>query len=273
MQESQHYPDLNVPHNLSEHEIEEYRTKGHVLIRGVCLSHEIEAYRYAILEAVRRLNTERRRLEDRDTYGRAFLQTLNLWTHDEACRQFVISRRFAEIAAKLMNVSRVRLYHDQALFKEPSSGYTPWHQDQHYWPLATDKTITMWMPLVDLNADMGVMNFASGSHTEGYLGDFEISDKAETQFNQFIHERGYTVAKGEPMRAGDATFHSGWTLHNASANRSKRMREVMTIIYYEDGAFVAPADNKNRQLDLETWLPNCIPGELAASHLNPVLFP
>ena len=36
----------------------------------------------------------------------------------------------------------VRLYHDQALFKEAGGGITPWHQDQHYWPLDTDRTIT-----------------------------------------------------------------------------------------------------------------------------------
>ena len=58
--------------------------------------------------------------------------------------------RFAGVAAALLGVDGVRLYHDQALFKEPGGGPTPWHQDQVYWPLATDRTITMWMPLVDL---------------------------------------------------------------------------------------------------------------------------
>ena len=41
----------------------------------------------------------------------------------------------------------VRLYADQALYKEPFGGYTPWHCDAFYWPLATDKAITAWIPL------------------------------------------------------------------------------------------------------------------------------
>src|SRR5207249_11996994 len=55
------------------------------------------------------------------------------------------------------------LYHDQALFKEAGGGRTPWHQDMYYWPLDTDRTITMWMPLVDVPAEVGSMLFASGS--------------------------------------------------------------------------------------------------------------
>ncbi len=44
-------------------------------------------------------------------------------------------------------VEGVRVYADQALYKEPHGGYTPWHCDAFYWPLATDKAITAWVPL------------------------------------------------------------------------------------------------------------------------------
>ena len=103
-------------------------------------------------------------------------------------KEFVLAGRFAGIAARLMGVERVRLYHDQALFKEAGGGITPWHQDQHYWPLATDKTITMWMTLADINADMGTLRFASGSHAEGYLGDIPISDESEGQLKAFVQQ-------------------------------------------------------------------------------------
>jgi ectoine hydroxylase-related dioxygenase (phytanoyl-CoA dioxygenase family) len=74
------------------------------------------------------------------------------------------------------------------------------------------------------------------------------------------------------MAAGDATFHSGWTLHNAPGNVSATTREVMTIIYYEDGIRVAEPDNKNRVSDLARWLPGLQAGEVAASELNPLLY-
>jgi hypothetical protein len=75
------------------------------------------------------------------------------------------------------------------------------------------------------------------------------------------------------MAAGDATFHSGWTLHSAPGNHSDTMREVMTVIYFPDGTRVLEPDNGNRAADLRAWLPGCKPGDLAASYLTPVIYP
>ena len=36
------------------------------------------------------------------------------------------------------------------------------------------------------------------------------------------------------MAAGDATFHSGVTLHRAPGNPTNRVRDVMTVIYIAD---------------------------------------
>lgn len=74
------------------------------------------------------------------------------------------------------------------------------------------------------------------------------------------------------MQAGDATFHAGWTLHHAPANRSDQMREIMTVIYFADGARVCTPDNPDRAVDLERWLPGLQPGDVAASRLNPLLW-
>lgn len=266
----QNLPPLDNEFPLSTEQIEAYKKHGHVMVRGLLSKDEIAAYRAAILSAVEKFKVEVKPLEERDTYGKAFLQIMNLWVRDEAVRPYVLSKRLGRVAAQLMEVDQSRLYHDQALFKEPGGGPTPWHQDQHYWPLATDNTITMWMPLVDVDTSMGTMRFASGSQREGYLGDMPISDKSEELFEKFVKERGYEIVESGSMSAGDATFHSGWTLHGAPGNSGDRMREVMTIIYYPDGTRVGSADNDNRKADLATWLPGLKPGDLAASDLNPL---
>lgn len=265
-------PDLSGEYPITPDQREEYARNGHILLRGVASPEEVAAYREAIVNAVRRHNPETRPLEERDTYGKAFLQTMNLWEVDEAVRRFTFSPRFAKLAADLMGVEAVRLYHDQALFKEAGGGHTPWHQDQYYWPLGTDNTITLWMPLVDATELMGTMTFASQSHREGYLGAIEISDRSEEHFRQFVAERGFPLVSSGFLRAGDATFHSGWTLHCAPGNRTDRTREAMTIIYFQDGARLLEPDNKNRVQDLARWHPGQKPGELAASPLNPVLY-
>src|SRR5437868_6651386 len=172
-------PDLSHDYEVSTAQIARYQRDGHILLRGVATSGELAVYRPCILEAVRRYNTETRPLDERDTYGKAFLQTMQLGERDDAVRRFVLARRFGRIAANLMGVEGVRLYLDQALFKEPGGGFTPWHQDQLYWPLDTDKTITMWMPLVDIAPEVGSMTFVSGSHALDYHEMTAISDLSE----------------------------------------------------------------------------------------------
>jgi ectoine hydroxylase-related dioxygenase (phytanoyl-CoA dioxygenase family) len=187
-------------------------------------------------------------------------------------KKFVFARRFAEVAARLLGVEKVRLYHDQALFKEPYGGYTPWHQDQYYWPLDTDKTITMWMPMVDISEAMGMLTFATGSHKMGEVKSKAISDDTEAIFEAHIKKHNFPLRRAQSMKAGDATFHSGWTIHGAGPNKSKdKLREVITVIYYADNTRILGPRNRHQKSDLEKWLGNKQVGELADSKLNPIL--
>ncbi len=265
-------PDLSSNYPVPPEEIVRFRRDGHVLLRGVATSEEVAAYRPVILAARDQFGAEMAPMEQRDTYGKAFLKGMNLWEKDAGVRRFVLSRRFAKLAADLLGVQGVRIYHDQALLKEPGGGITPWHQDQHYWPLDTDQTVTMWMPLVDVSAEMGTLRFATESHRLRYLGNIPIGDESESRFEDYIRSRGLRIAPGVGMPAGDATFHYGWTLHGAPANATRRLREAMTIIWFADGARVTEPDNANRKRDLARWLPGLSAGDLAASSLNPLAF-
>jgi len=265
-------PELPANYEVSAGQAASFQKNGHILLPAIITREVVAAYRSVIGAAREQFGAERTPLESRDTYGKAFLKGMNLWEKDKAVRRFVLAERFGRIAADLLGVDGVRVYHDQALLKEPGGGITPWHQDQHYWPLDTDQTITMWMPLVDASAEMGTMRFASGTHREGYLGDMPIGDESEQRFEEHIRTRGYRIAPSVTMSAGDATFHYGWTLHGAPANVTERSREVMTVIWFADGARVTEPDNANRRRDLARWLPGLAPGDLAASELNPITY-
>ena len=267
-------PSLDSDYVLSADQIREYREKGHILLRGVCSPEEVALYQKAIVEAAMRHNSETRPMEERDTYGKAFLQVMNLWTVDELVKPFTMSRRFAGIAGQLMEVDAVRLYHDQALFKEPGGGHTPWHQDQFYWPLDAARTTTMWMPLVDISEVMGSMTFADGSQQEGFIDlSHQISDQSEAFFDDHVRSKGYPLTGGGEMKAGDATFHSGWTLHRAPGNVTDRVREVMTVIYYPDGTRVSDPANDFQSADHRVWLDSRPVGSLADGPLNTVIWP
>jgi len=248
-----------------------FRSNGHVLIPGVLDATEVAAWRKVISEAAMRYNTEHRALAERDTYGKAFLQIMNLWEVDEGVKQFTLARRFGKIAAQLLGVDNVRIYHDQALYKEPGGGLTPWHQDQYYWPLNTPKTVTMWMPLIDITEEMGMLTFASGSQKAGFIGNVAISDESESTFEAFVKEQGYSISRPLTMNAGDATWHYGWTLHSAPGNESALTREVMTIIFMADDAVVIEPQNDHQENDRQRWLGGLTPGSPAASALNPLV--
>src|ERR1044072_5051291 len=105
-------PDLKDPIKIEQAQIEEFREKGHTLIRNILSKEEVDIYRDVIVSAADRYNTEKRNLAERDTYGKAFLQITNLWQRDEGVRKFTLAKRFGKIAANLLGVGNVRIYQD-----------------------------------------------------------------------------------------------------------------------------------------------------------------
>jgi ectoine hydroxylase-related dioxygenase (phytanoyl-CoA dioxygenase family) len=265
-------PHLTESYPLSNQQTNSYRRDGHILLRRVATPDELALFRPGILGVVDDVASKADKQGKINDYGKMFTQVTNVWRMNETVRQFVFARRFAKVAAELMGVDSVRLYHDQALIKEPGGKATPWHQDYYYWPLETEHTITMWMALVDIPREMGSMSFVSGSQNDASYQILPISDTSQAYFERIIVEKGEQTVSYE-LKAGDATFHSGRILHSAHANNSSKRREVMTVIYYADGTRILQPDNDHRRVDMEVFHPGQSPGELAASPLNPLLYP
>jgi ectoine hydroxylase-related dioxygenase (phytanoyl-CoA dioxygenase family) len=259
------------PYDLDDSTAERFRRDGHVVLGGVASRAEIDEYRPSIERGATTLRLETRPLDERDTYGRAFLQSCNLWRVEPTVERFVRARRFGRLAAALLGAERERIYHDQALFKEPGGSRTPWHQDEFYWPLDTERTVTMWMPLHDVTPEMGLMSFADGSHRLGDLRGREISDRSDAEFAALVAEQDLHVSETPALAAGDASFHAGWTLHCAGANATEQVREAFTIIFFADGARLREPRNAFERFDAAVWLPGVEVGEPAAGEINPVV--
>jgi ectoine hydroxylase-related dioxygenase (phytanoyl-CoA dioxygenase family) len=263
--------DLEKPYSITSDESAQFRRDGHILLHGVASAEEIELYRPLITGLVDELARGRSLQVKVDDTNPLFIQATNVWLKSEAIREFVFARRFARIAAELMAVRGVRLYHDQALIKEPGGYATPWHKDHYYWPLATHHTVKMWLALTDIQVDMGAMRFATGTHRSGMFPEIPISYDSQELFDRIIHDHKIPVVSYS-MKAGDASFHSGDLLHAALANTSMQRREVIAIIYCDDGARVMKPNHEHRRIDMEEYLPGLTAGDLAASALNPLLY-
>ncbi len=260
---------LNEPYSLTEAQIAQYQHDGYIKLKQVFDAETLSYYGDVFMELVEKYNKDNTPLEKRSTYGMAFLQISNLWPNDERARDFAFSKRLARIAAELMQVDGVRMYHDQALFKEPSGGFTPWHVDQFYWPLSNSNSVTAWIPLQATPLDMGPLQFAISSQNIMENRDLVISDESEQKISRSLKD--YPMDES-PFELGEVSFHSGWTFHRAGPNRTSQMRKVMTVIYIEDGIRVAQPKSTSQENDLRTWMPGASVGDVIASELNPVLY-
>ena len=246
-----------------------YSEHGYIKLKQVLSPELLEHYRRAIHERVAELSRGALPLERRTTYGKAFLQIMNLWTESSIVKEFVFCKRLARLAAELMGVSGVRIYHDQALYKEPGGGITPWHADQYYWPVDSDKTVTAWVPLQATPSALGPLAFSEGSHKLPVGRDLEISDESEMTLKKALEQFRLEDAAYD---LGDVSFHSGWTFHRAGANSTDRAREVMTVIYMDENIRLTEPRNKNHLVDMERWAPGLKAGDVLASPLNPVVY-
>jgi ectoine hydroxylase-related dioxygenase (phytanoyl-CoA dioxygenase family) len=196
---------------------------------------------------------------------------MNLWTEEETIQPLIFSKRIAQMAAELMQVEGVRLYHDQALYKEAGGGITPWHADQYYWPLATDKTVTAWIPLQVTPLEMGPLEFCAGSHQILEGRDLSIGDESEKIIEKRLKVTDFPHII-EPFDVGEISFHSGWVFHRAGSNTTEHIRKVMTIIYMDKDMRLKAPENVGQKNDWETWCPGAKVGGIINTPLNPILY-
>ena len=271
MATSPKYLDIDKIYPVTETQIAQFQNDGYIKLKSVLPPEAIAYYGNAITEAVTCLNKESRPMKERGTYAKAFLQIANIWTQNEVVKEFVFSKRLARIATELLQTTGVRMYHDQALYKEPDGGYTPWHVDQYYWPLDTKKTVTAWIPLQAIPMEMGPLEFSIGSQAIKNARDLRISDESEKKIEAVL-KRSDLPVDSSPFDLGEVSFHLGYTFHRAGPNVTKNVRKVMTIIYMDEDMRLIEPKRQEHINDRTNWLPGSKVGEVIKTKLNPVLY-
>ena len=182
--------------------------------------------------AARKVN-DTRALEDKTLYEQSFIQCQNLWEDWPDVRALTFHPAVTALATRLIGAERLRLWHDQALYKEPGGRDTDAHQDHPYWPIAEDLTLTAWIPLMDVAEENGCMGYVPGSHRghREFINIFTEPGSGE----KLLSRLAPTAPVFVPARAGDVLFHHGYTAHLAKPNKTDAMRRVHTAIYFADG--------------------------------------
>ena len=239
---------LETPYPLTQAQIAFYEQQRFIKLKQVLNAETVAFFNEVISRQVAVMNHEQSALEERSTYRKAFLQLFNLWRENELIKELVFSKRLGQLASELMAVNGVRLYHDQALFKEAGGGITPWHADQYYWPLSSDKTVTAWIPLQATPLEMGPLEFSAGSHAIVEGRELEIGDESEEIIQKTLRVTDFEHVI-EAFDIGEISFHSGWIFHRAGANITDQMRKVMTVIYMDKDMLLKAPDNANQEND------------------------
>ena len=262
---------LETPYPLTQAQIAFFEQHRFIKLKQVLNAQTIAFFNEVISKQVAVMNQEQTALEERSTYGKAFLQLFNLWRENSLIKELVFSKRLGQLASELMQVNGVRLYHDQALFKEAGGGITPWHADQYYWPLSSDQTVTAWIPLQATPLEMGPLEFSAGSHVIVEGRELEIGDESEDQIQKTLRVTDFEHVI-EAFDIGEISFHSGWIFHRAGANVTDQMRKVMTVIYMDKDMVLKAPDNANQENDWKTWCPGAQIGAVIQTPLNELIY-
>ena len=103
---------------------------------------------------------------DKEPDAKQFIRIFNLLEKEPRLAPLLHSPRLANAAKQLEDMAGgVRFYQAQSFYKEPGDTGSLWHSDSYACPLDTNNQLTTaWVPMVEVEREMGVLASARGSH-------------------------------------------------------------------------------------------------------------
>jgi hypothetical protein len=108
--------------------------------------------------------------------------------------------------------------------KAPGAPEVPPHQDQAFWPPDYDyASVAAWLPMHDVDVEMGAMQFLPGSHRRGVVPHRHYDDPMERLLtvDAPVDDDAFVRC---PLRKGGCTFHDPATVHRTGVNTTDRPR-------------------------------------------------
>lgn len=248
--------------------VDAYARDGYVHVKGVIPADELLELAKAVDHGVSvRKACDSRRIDEKTPYEQSFIQCQYLWEDFPAVRPLTFHQGLGHVLGRLLGAQAVRLWHDQALYKEAGGRETEAHQDHAFWPIAEQDTITAWIPLQRVDAEAGCMGYVPGSH----LADLEFIDifRAQGAGDALVAKQAQPpeFVDCEP---GDVIFHHGRTVHMAKPNRSASTRRAYTAIYFKEGCTRSTSERPHPSVDRDAILPGAPIDGLATPRVWPL---
>ena len=234
---------------VTEGQRKSYAEQGFLVVENFLDDHELQDWRAAVDRAVEGRGRQRfsfasageevasgtRSKDEQEYYDQVFTQRNNLWQTDDDIRHLLMQPGLGKFATDLADIDGVRIWHDQALIKEPYSNPTAFHLDVPYWSFTSADAITIWLALDDATVENGCLYYVPGSHLARKFDNVGIGSRLGSLFEVYP-EWAHVAPVPCPVPAGGALFHNGLTFHGAGANMTPGRRRAMTCAYMPEGA-------------------------------------
>lgn len=226
-------------YKVTQEQIDHYRTNGFVAIEGFLDDQELAQWREVTTDAVRQRLLERNGLTNQDDpdrfYAQVFIQCVRLADTHAGMARLMLDERLGELAGTLAGVDGVRIWHDQALIKQPYGNPTAWHLDNPYWSFSSRDAISIWVALERVTLANGCLWYLPGTHRLATWENAGIGENMRDLFKVYPEWQNIQAVP-VPVAAGSAVLHNGLVAHAAGANMTPRQRPAMTCAYMPDGS-------------------------------------
>jgi ectoine hydroxylase-related dioxygenase (phytanoyl-CoA dioxygenase family) len=248
---------------VTEAEQVAFATDGVVCLRAALDPGVVASMAEAVELALRSDATAELSALARSASGR-FAAGVDHWRDQEEFRDFACTSDLPRLVAGLLASSRLWLYEDSVLVKEPATDVpTRWHQDLGYFHVEGEQLATTWCPLDVVTPDSGAVRYARGSHrwaTTYRPNLFVVDDAIPGTEGAEVPDVDALAAAGEceiltfTTAPGDVVVHHARTLHAAGGNRSATTRRrAISVRYGGDDARTRLRPGAPRKPHQERW--------------------
>ena len=233
-----------IPHWTGEQDlIEQYQSDGVVLMRGI--------FRDWVKSLQQGLQ---KNLDAPDGYafpcestpdgapGRFFDSYCN-WLLIPEYLDYVSHSCGASMAGQLMQAEETQFFHEHAFCKEPGTQRaTPWHQDMPYYCVDGRQTVSLYVALDEIPAEVAV-RFVRGSHQWGKLfhpvtfldgSGFESQGMPMELVPDIDHSPEEYDILAWDLKPGDCIAFNFLTLHGTTAGEVKARRRAISTRWLGD---------------------------------------
>lgn len=260
---------------ISQEQIDFYEKNGFVVIEDFLDQEELSYWRNAVDKAAQ--NRKGKALPDRQDVvegadrsftSKVFDQLINLWQDNEDVKKIMLDERIGKMAAQLAQVNGIRIWHDQALIKQPWGNPSTLHTDTPYWSFHHKAALSIWVALDDATLQNGCLYFLPGTHKRTHFEPSGFTANMDELFKDYPEFKDIEPFAAT-MKAGSCSFHCGLTVHGANANMTPYPRRAMTCAYMpEDAVF-----NGQQNILTDQQFSNLTIGDIMENNnQNPLLF-